>query len=262
MKVIILCGGKGMRIREVSAGIPKPMLFVGDRPIVWHIMKSYAAYGFKKFILCLGHNSWAIKEFFLNYSVKTADVTVRLNQQKSVVCHGLRDIEDWEITLAETGEETEKGARIFKVRQYLGQDKLFSVTYGDGLTDLNLGELAEFHKRSGLLGTMTAIHPPSRYGVLAIKGRKITRYREKPKTSQGFINGGFMIFNREVIDLYFDSSSNLDFEKQVLAKMARDGVLGVFKHRGFWLGMDTPKEYLYLNKIWAQGKAPWEVWQK
>lgn len=260
MKAIILCGGQGTRIRDVSEVLPKPMLPIGEKPILWHIMKIYAHYGIKDFILCLGYKGWIIKEFFINYAAKISDISLTLGKQDSVIYHNVNEEVNWKITLAETGDASQTGARIWNARRYLEDCDLFSVTYGDGVADINIKALVDTHKKSGFLGTITGVHPLGRFGEMEIRGGMITEFNEKPNVSMGLINGGFMIFNRKVIDKYFREGEDLVLESEVLVKMVKDKQLGVYQHDGYWQCVDTPREYNILNKLWSEKKAPWKIW--
>lgn len=260
MKVIILCGGQGTRIRDVSEVLPKPMLPIGERPILWHIMKIYAHYGIKEFILCLGYKGWAIKEFFLNYYAKISDITVTLDRENSIIYHNHCDEEEWKVTLVETGEASQTGARIWRAREYLEDCDLFSVTYGDGVADINIKALVDTHKKYDFLGTITGVHPSGRFGEMKINGNMIWEFNEKPNVSMGLINGGFMIFNRTVIDKYFRDGEDLVLEREVLVKMTKDKQLGVYQHEGYWQCIDTLREYNMLNKLWSEKKIPWKIW--
>ncbi len=260
MKAVILCGGRGTRIRDASEVLPKPMLPIGDKPLLWHIMKTYAHYGIKDFVLCLGYKGWAIKEFFLNYRAKVSDVTVSLDKQDSQVHHhpGSEEL-DWKVTLVETGEDSQTGARIWNARRYLEDSDIFSVTYGDAVADIDINALVEAHKKSGLLGIITAVHPSGRFGEIESSGDIVSSFAEKPNVSAGLCNGGFMIFNRAVLDKYFRSGEDLILEGETLPKMVKDKQLGIYEHNGFWQCVDTLREYEVLNRMWKEDKAPWKI---
>lgn len=260
VKAVILCGGQGTRIRDISEILPKPMLSIGNRPMLWHIMKVYAYYGITDFIVCLGYKGWVVKEFFLNYSAKLSDITLTLGKQKSIIYHNTSGEADWKITLLETGELSQTGARIWNVRKHLEDCELFSVTYGDGLGDIDIKTLIETHKKSGLLGTVTGVHPSGRFGEMEIDSSRIVEFNEKPNVSTGLINGGYMVFNKEVLDGYFRKGEDLILERDVLTKMVEDKQLGVYQHEGFWQCVDTPREYRMLNNLWDEKKAPWKIW--
>lgn len=260
-KVVILCGGQGSRIRDISEVLPKPMLSIGDRPMLWHIMKIYSHYGFNDFVLCLGYKGWVIKEFFLNYYAKLSDVTVKLNGKESIVYHNANEESDWNITLAETGENSQTGARIWKIRKYLKDCDIFSVTYGDGVANINIDHLMKAHKETGVLGTITGVHPSGRFGEMEVSDSIVSEFNEKPNVSMGLINGGFMIFDRKVIDKYFREGEDLILETDVLPKMVQDKQLGVYKHSGFWQCIDTPREYNIFNEMWKGNNAKWKIWK-
>ncbi len=260
LKAVILCGGQGTRIREASELVPKPMLRLGDKPIVWHIMKSYAQHGVREFVLCLGYKGWVIKEFFLNYRAMTSDLTVTLGKQDSVQFEKAHEEEDWSVTLAETGEETMTGGRVTAVRRYVENDDLFCLTYGDGVSDVNITELIAFHKKSGKAATVTAVRPPGRFGEMQIEDSRVREFNEKPQTSEGFINGGFLVCDSKKIWSYLGKGAKSVLEREPMQKLAADGELAAFKHTGFWQPMDTLREYTLLNDLWAAGKAPWKTW--
>ena len=260
MKAVILCGGQGTRIRDVSESLPKPMLPIGGKPIVWHIMKSYAAFGVTDFVLCLGHKGWLIKEFFLNYRAMTSDLTVSLARGDLEFPSGSVS-EDWRVTLAETGDSTMTGGRIAAVRKYVEGDEPFLLTYGDGVSDLDVGKLIAFHRAHGKIATVTAVRPPGRFGEMRIDpghGR-VTEFNEKTQTTEGFINGGFFVLDGRRIWDYLGSDPQAILEQEPLRHLTRDDQLVAFPHTGFWQPMDTFREYTLLNELWASGKAPWKV---
>jgi glucose-1-phosphate cytidylyltransferase len=260
MKAVILCGGQGTRIRDANELLPKPMLPIGGKPIVWHIMKMYARHGVKDFVLCLGYKGWLIKEFFLNYKAMTADLTVTLGQHGAVEVIGRHDEEDWRVTLAETGEETMTGGRVAAVRKYVEGDEPFLLTYGDGVSDVDLGKSIAFHKAHGKVATVTAVRPPGRFGEMVIAGDRVTEFNEKPQASEGFINGGFFVLDGRKIWGYVGESRGTIFEREPLRKLAAEGQLVAFPHTGYWQPMDTSREYGMLNELWSGGKAPWKTW--
>ncbi len=264
MKVVILCGGQGTRIRDVSEVLPKPMLPVGGMPILWHIMKIYAHHGFKDFILCLGYKGWMIKEFFLNYQAITSDFTMTLGRKDSLVFHCKNQETNWRITFAETGEDAKTAARIRAIREYLEEDRdeLFSVTYGDGVADIDIVKLIETHQYSGLSATVTGVQPSGRFGEIELEGTRVCEFNEKPNVSSGMINGGFMIFRKSVVDKYFSGQLNQSLEQDVLPGIVKDRQVGVYQHKGSWQCVDTPREYSLLNQLWTQNKAFWRVWDK
>ena len=261
VKAVILCGGQGTRIRDISEVLPKPMLTIGNMPILWHIMKIYAHYGIKDFILCLGYKGWVIKEFFLNYKAKVSNVSIKLGDLSSIKYHDINDESDWNITLVETGENTYTGARIWNSRKYLEDCDMFSVTYGDGVADMDIKALIKKHKDTGVLGTVAGVHPSGRFGEMETSGNIVTEFSEKPNVGMGLINGGFMLFEKSVIKKYFKPGNDLILETEVLPKMVKDKQLGVYKHDGFWQCLDTPREYGILNHMWDSGKAVWKVWK-
>ena len=261
MKAVILCGGQGTRIREASESLPKPMLSIGNKPMVWHIMKSYAAFGVKEFVLCLGYKGWLIKEFFLNYRAMTNDVTVSLGANPSVTIQGDRSDEDWTVTLAETGENTMTGGRVSAIRRYVEKDPQFCLTYGDGVSDVDIGKLIAFHKTEGKVATVTAVRPPGRFGELRVDGSTVSEFAEKPQTSEGFINGGFFVCDSKKIWDYVGTDARTIWEREPLQKLVADNQLSAFSHAGFWQPMDTLREFNLLNDLWATGAAPWKSWK-
>jgi len=258
MKVVILCGGQGTRLREETEVRPKPMVEIGGRPILWHIMKLYAHHGFAEFVLCLGYKGYIIKDFFLNYEARMKDVTVRLGSRE-VKFHNGHDEDGWSITLAETGESAMTGARLHRVRRYLDSGP-FCLTYGDGLGDVNITDLIRFHRSHGKLATVTGVRPPGRFGELELDGRKVSAFAEKPQVTSGFINGGFFVFEREFLDRYLEDRDDLTLEGEPLQRLAADGQLMVWEHDGFWQPMDTYREWKTLEGLWETGRAPWKVW--
>ncbi len=262
MKAVILCGGQGTRIREASDMLPKPMLPIGGKPIVWHIMKGYAAHGVTDFVLCLGYKGWLIKEFFLHYRAMTADITVSLAKHDDIEFHGGHDEEDWKVTLAETGEDTMTGGRVTAIRRYVEEDALFLLTYGDGVSDVDIGKLIAFHKAHGKVATVTAVRPPGRFGEMDIQKGRVNEFNEKPQTSGGFINGGFFVFDTKRIWDFFPAGPKVVLERDPMQRLAREGELVAYEHEGFWQPMDTLREYTMLNDLWANGKAPWHTWRK
>jgi len=258
IKVVILCGGMGTRLREETEYKPKPMVEIGGKPILWHIMKIYAHQGFKDFILCLGYKGEMIKSYFYNYEILNNDFTIELGNYKRIEIHSNHKEKGWRVTLADTGERALKGARIKRIEKYVSGD-LFMLTYGDGVADINLHELLAFHKSHGRIGTVTGVRPPSRFGEMMIKDNRVVAFTEKPQVSEGLINGGFFIFNRKIFD-YLSDDDNCDFEVGPLERLAKDGELMVYEHKGEWACMDTYRDMLYLNKLWESGKAFWRIW--
>jgi glucose-1-phosphate cytidylyltransferase len=259
MKVVILCGGQGTRLREETEVKPKPMVEIGGLPILWHIMKLYAQHSVKDFVLCLGYKGYMIKSFFLNYETRRTDVTVRLGRGHGIDFHTSHDEEGWAVTLAETGEAAQTGARLRRAAAYL-DDGPFCLTYGDGLGNVDIDALIRFHRSHGKIGTVTAVRPPGRFGELRIEGRKVTGFAEKPQVSEGFINGGFFVFERRFIEHYIDDRDDAILEREPLQRLAADGELMVWPHEGFWQPMDTYREWKLLEELWASGQAPWRIW--
>lgn len=258
MKTVILCGGYGTRIRDVAQDIPKPMIQVGEFPILWHIMKHYAHYGHKDFVLCLGYKSEVIKDYFLNYKSRKADFTLNLSTQETVE-HGAAHIEDWRITFAETGLNSYTGARLYRVKKYLQDEEYFALTYGDGVGNIDIHKLVEFHKSHGKLVTVTAAHPPGRFGELDIEGNQVIGFNEKPQSVDGWISAGFFVCNRKMLD-YLTEDETLILERAPLESIVKDGQMMVYQHKDFWHPMDTARDYQLLNELWSVGKAPWKVW--
>jgi glucose-1-phosphate cytidylyltransferase len=260
MKVVILCGGMGTRIRDANENLPKPMLPIGGRPILWHIMKGYASKGFQDFVLCLGYKGWVIKEFFLNYRSMTSDLRVTLGTHGGTEVLTPSSEDGWRVTLADTGEATMTGGRLSSVRRYVEEDDLLMCTYGDGVADLDIKELLSFHRKHGKIATVTAVRPPGRFGELAIEKNVVSEFNEKPQASGGFINGGFFVFDAKRIWDYIALGAGTVLESEPMRHLARDGQLAAYEHPGFWQPMDTLREYNLLNEMWASGKAPWKVW--
>jgi len=260
MKAVILCGGHGTRIRDASESLPKPMLPIGGKPIVWHIMKLYAHYGIKDFVLCLGYKGWIIKEFFLNYRAMMTDITVHLNHPAAVDFNGSHDEEDWRITLAETGENTQTGGRLIAIRRYVERDPAFCLTYGDAVANVDIGSLVEFHRSNGKIATITAVRPPGRFGELRLAGTVVREFNEKPHTTEAFVNGGFMVIDTGRIWDYLGDNSQSILEREPLQRLACDDQLAAFAHTAFWQPMDTLREYTLLNELWLAGQAPWRIW--
>lgn len=260
LRAVILCGGQGTRIRSVDESLPKPMLPIGDRPIVWHIMKTFSCFGVDDFVLCLGYRSWMFKEWFLNYRSMMADVTVELGDTPSVEFHSGTGIEDWRVTLAETGLETQTAGRLWQVRRYLGNSGLFLLTYGDGVADVDIDALLRFHRRHGKIATVTLVRPPSRFGEMLVDGEMVSHFTEKPQVTAGTVNGGYFVFDAARIWDYVPADPTQALERGPLQRLAADGQLGAYRHEGFWQPMDTPREFRELNELWNSGKAPWKRW--
>lgn len=257
--VVILCGGLGTRIREASERLPKPLIDIGGKPILWHIMKLYSHHGFRRFVLALGYKSTDIKGYFLNYRENLCDFTLSLKGDHEPFFLDSRGDEDWEITCAETGLHTGTGGRIRRVRRHIDTDT-FMVTYGDGIGAVDLRGLLEFHRAQGRVGTVTGVHPTSRYGEMKVEGSGVSEFNEKPTHADGFVSGGFFVFDEAFFD-YLDPEPDLLLEKAPLQNLARDGELGVYAHEGFWMGMDTFRDYTELNGLWDSGEAPWKLWE-
>ena len=259
--VVILCGGQGSRLREETEVLPKPMLPIGDRPILWHIMKLYAHYGLRHFVLALGYKGYAIREYFLNYRAHVLDARFRLGQPESAKFQGKLEEEDWNITLAETGPETMTGGRVARLQKHLSSPE-FCLTYGDGVGNVDLSELLAFHHSHGKIGTVTGVLPPGRFGELVVKkDGSAAEFNEKLQTSEGRISGGFFVFRREFLDRYLtNAEEGCVLEQEPLRKLAADGQLMVYPHDGFWQPMDTYREWKLLNELWKSGRAPWKIW--
>jgi glucose-1-phosphate cytidylyltransferase len=259
MKVVILCGGKGTRLREETEYRPKPMVPIGNRPILWHIMRIYAAHGHTEFILCLGYKGDIIKDWFRNLHWMTSDVKLRLGEPAAV--EFFTDIEErgWTITMADTGQDTMTGGRIKQIEKYIGGDKEFLLTYGDGVGDVDIPRSIEHHRASGKVLTLTGVRPPGRWGELQVSNGSVTTFAEKAQTSGGRINGGFFVANRKVFD-YLSDDPSLTFEREPLMALSAENQLGCFEHDGFWQPMDTYQEFTLLNRLWDEGRAAWKVW--
>lgn len=254
MKVVILAGGLGTRISEESTLKPKPMIEIGGMPILWHIMKIYSNYGLNEFVICCGYKGYLIKEYFANYFLHMSDVTFDMSSNVMEVHQ--KKVEPWRVTLVDTGEITQTGGRLKRVKNYLDDD--FCLTYGDGVSSVNISSLIAFHKKHGKLATMTAVQPPGRFGALNLSGTEVKSFIEKPQGDGGWINGGFFVLNRKVID-FIDSDETL-WEKSPLESLAELSQLEAFFHHGFWQPMDTLRDKLQLEKLWASGNPPWKVW--
>ncbi len=256
MKVVILAGGFGTRIRDVADDIPKPMIPIGRYPILWHIMKWYAKFGHKDFVLCLGHKGQIIKSFFLDYEAHTRDITLTLGSGKSVEYLSDHSESDWRITLADTGLNAMTGARIRRVRKYVDGDE-FMLTYGDGVSDVDIDKLLAFHRAHGKILTVTGVRPPGRFGEIeANGGGSVSGFNEKPQATGGRISGGYFVANARLFD-YLDDNDDLVFEKGPIDALVQDQQLMMFEHAGFWQPMDTSRDYQFLNALYAEGKAPW-----
>lgn len=257
MKLVILAGGFGSRLGERTIAIPKPMVEVGGKPIIWHIMKTYSAYGINEFVICLGYKSEVIKDYFYNYQIKNNDFTINLKDH-SIEYLNKHDEDDWKVTLVDTGLNTLKGGRLKKIEKYLDDD-INLLTYGDGVADINIKDLINQHKESNNIVTLSGVHPPARFGEILTDGNQVTSFEEKAQTSQGLINGGYMVFNKKLFDYLIDDE-NCDLEIGAFNKITEEGKLGVFKHSGLWACMDHERDVKYLNNLWKNDKAFWKVW--
>ena len=256
MKAVILAGGMGTRISEETNVRPKPMIEVGGKPILWHIMKGYSAHGVNDFVICLGYKGYVIKEYFANYFLHTSDVTFDMQQNRMEVHQ--RYAEPWRVTLVDTGERTQTGGRLRSVRRYLGGADAFCFTYGDGVGDVDITKQLAYHRSHGKLATLTAVQPPGRFGSLERQGERITHFVEKPHGDGAWINGGFFVLSPDVIDRI--EGDDTVWEQEPLKGLAADGQLMAYEHGGFWQPMDTLRDKVHLEELWASGKAPWKVW--
>jgi glucose-1-phosphate cytidylyltransferase len=257
MQVVIFCGGLGTRLREETEYRPKPMVPIGERPILWHIMKLYAQHGHKDFILCLGYKGEVIKEYFRNYQWNTSDVTLKLGAKPQIKYHSTHDEEDWTVTLVDTGLNTMTGGRLKRALRFV-QDDDFLVTYGDGVTDSNINATVAFHRAQKKTVTITCVQPAGRFGDLHIEGESVSAFREKPEKENGYINGGFFVMNKRVGEYLPDDACVL--EQEPLNRLAQEGQIAAYMHGGFWQCMDTFREQQLLTKLWTGGNAPWKTW--
>ena len=256
MKAVILAGGLGTRISEETHLRPKPMIEVGGKPILWHIMKMYSAHGVNEFVICCGYRGYMIKEYFANYFLHMSDVTFCMATNRMEVHH--KHAEPWSVTLVDTGDDTMTGGRLKRVRDYLLNEDDFCFTYGDGVSDLDISASIRFHRAHGKLATITAVQPPGRYGALQMAGASVTGFTEKPRGDGGLINGGFFVLSPRCLERIGDDSTA--WEVSPMASLAADGELMAFEHTGFWQPMDTLREKNMLEELWSSGKAPWKVW--
>jgi glucose-1-phosphate cytidylyltransferase len=254
VKVVILAGGMGSRLSEETQVRPKPMVEIGHRPILWHIMQHYAHFGFRDFVICLGYRGEYIKKYFSETLALAADLTIDFSTNTVELLETARD--DWRVTLVDTGQTTQTAGRLERVRRYLG-DEPFLMTYGDGVSDVDLGALVDFHRREGRLATITAVHPPARFGKLAIEDGTVTRFEEKPQMSEGWINGGFFVLEPGIFDYIH---GDVDWAREPLEDLAAAGQLSGYCHSGFWQCMDTMRDRVLLNELWDSGDAPWKLW--
>ena len=259
MKVVILCGGLGTRLKEETEVKPKPMVEIGGMPILWHIMKTYASHGFNNFILCLGYKGEKIKEFFYHYEMLSNDFTIELGTN-NIEIHPRHAESGWKVTLVDTGLNTMTGARVKRIERFIEEDH-FMLTYGDGVTDLNINDLLQFHLDHGKIGTVTGVSPPSRYGEIYIEGDKVLSFQEKPQKADGSINGGYFVLSKRFFE-YLKDREDCILEREPLEKLAKDGELRVYDHTGFWQCMDTYRDLSFLEKLWSSGQAPWKVSDK
>jgi len=257
MKTVILAGGKGTRIAEETEILPKPMVEIGGKPIIWHIMKYYSCFGYHDFIISCGYKANVIKEYFYNYHLYDNDFTIDYETKETRIHYGQQG-ESWSVTVADTGLNSLKGARLKRIEKYL-DDGINMITYGDGVSNLNLHNLLEFHKKHGKIITITGVHPPSRFGEIIERDGRVTSFLEKPQTSSGLINGGFMVFNKKLLD-YLSADEKCDLEYGPFEQLASDDEIMVFAHSGNWECLDTERDLNHLNKLWNEGKAFWKIW--
>ena len=258
MPVVIFCGGRGTRLKEETEVVPKPLVRIGEKPILWHIMKTYYTQGFRRFVLLLGYKGEKIKDYFYRYQINHSNFTIRPQSAAHEIVYHSRPVEDWEITFIDTGEDSQTGARLKRAEWFLGSSP-FMLTYGDGVSDVNLGELMALHKQKGFLVTVTGIHPPGRFGEIVVEGNEARSFWEKPQVQSGNINGGFFVVDPGIFK-YLNDDSNLNFEKEILPKIAREGQLAVHTHTGYWQCMDTLRDMEFLNDEWRKPRAPWKIW--
>jgi glucose-1-phosphate cytidylyltransferase len=258
MKTVILCGGIGTRLREQTEFRPKPMVEIGGRPILWHIMKIFAHYDLCDFVLCLGYRGDMIKEYFLNYEAMNNDFTISLKRNRPIQYHGSHEERDFKVTLVDTGPLTMTGGRVKRIERYV-EDDTFMVTYGDGVANIDIGELLAFHRSHGKLATLTTMRPTSRFGMLDIDGNgMVTKFAEKP-AEDGWANAGFFVFQRQVFD-YLQGGDACVLEREPMERLVADRQLAAYRHKGFFFAMDTYREYEAINKMWSSGQAPWKIW--
>lgn len=257
MKAVILAGGLGTRISEETGTRPKPMIEIGGKPILWHLLKIYSAHGINDFVICCGYKGYVIKEYFANYFLHMSDVTFDMEHNRMEVHQ--KKAEPWRVTLVDTGDETMTGGRLKRVADYLKDEDAFCFTYGDGVGDVNISELIAFHKREGKLATLTATQPPGRFGAINLKGHDIVSFQEKPQGDGAWINGGFFVLSPKVID-YVDGDTSI-WERQPMERLAAEGQMNAYFHKGFWQPMDTLRDKTHLEELWTSGKAPWKVWE-
>lgn len=257
MKCVLLAGGLGTRLSEETVSRPKPMVEIGGKPILWHIMKIYSHYGVSEFIICLGYKGYVIKEYFANYFLHMSDVTFDM-QNNQMTVHN-QNAEPWKVTLVDTGDESMTGGRLARVKEYVKDEEAFCFTYGDGVSDIDIGQLLEFHQKHGKLATLTAVTPPGRFGALDIQNGVIKSFKEKPKGDGALINGGFFVLSPKVIDLI--DGDKCVWEQKPLEQLANDNELMAFNHDGFWQPMDTLRDKIHLEELWQSNQAPWKSWK-
>jgi len=257
MKAVILAGGRGTRLSEETVHTPKPMILIGGRPILWHIMKLYSYHGINDFIICCGYKGYIIKEYFANYFLYMSDVTFSMKSNQMHV-HNER-VEPWNVTLVDTGEETLTGGRLLRVKNYLNNEDVFCFTYGDGIGNVDISKSINFHKKQKTLSTLTTVYPPGRFGAVTADNKKVTSFTEKPQGDGGMINGGFFVLSSKVFD-YIDGDHTI-WEQEPMTALANDGEMSTFEHTGFWQPMDTLRDKINLEELWSSGKAPWKVWK-
>lgn len=256
MKAVILAGGMGTRISEESHLRPKPMIEIGGKPIVWHIMKIYSTFGINDFVICLGYKGYVIKEYFANYFLHMSDVTFDMRRNKMEVHQN--KAEPWTVTLVDTGENTMTGGRLRRVREHLAAEESFCFTYGDGVSDVDIAASVEFHRKEGTLATVTAVQPPGRFGALAVEGKRVASFREKPFGDGGWINGGYFVLSPKVLD--FIDGDDTVWERDPMERLSRLGQMSAYFHNGFWHAMDTLRDKNYMEELWQSGRAPWKTW--
>lgn len=256
MKAVILAGGMGTRISEETSIRPKPMIEIGGKPILWHILKIYSAHGINDFIICLGYKGYVIKEYFANYFLHMSDVTFDMSENRMEVHQ--KHAEPWKVTLVDTGEQTMTGGRIKRILPYVQNDDAFCLTYGDGVSSVDIGKLVEFHRKHGALATLTGVQPPGRFGALGLRGSSIAAFQEKPNGDGAWINGGFFVCSPKVIDRITDDSTI--WEREPVESLAQEGQIHAYLHDGFWQPMDTLRDKQLLEELWLSGNAPWKVW--
>ena len=256
MKAVVLAGGLGTRISEETSNRPKPMIEIGGKPLLWHILKTYSHHGINDFVICCGYKGYVIKEYFANYFLHMSDVTFDMSKNTMEVHQ--RNAEPWKVTLVDTGENTMTGGRVKRIADYVKDEEAFCLTYGDGLSDVNITKLLAFHKTQKVKATLTGSTPPGRFGALDINGSMVTSFMEKPRGDGAMINGGFFVLSPDVLDYITDDSTKWELEP--LERLAQEGNLAAYQHHGFWQPMDTFRDKIYLEELWQSGKAPWKVW--